>query len=574
MRRAFLVWALFSLAAVVFYRSALDNPLLFDDEKLIAGNSRLAWSEARRLAGGDYFGFFPGHPVSYRPVNTLSYIANASLFGERYALWRLSYLLLHALNAALVYLFLTARGVALGPFPALAAASLFLLHPLHSEVVNAISFSEEIVMGFFLLVSWNCVLRAEGARRRVGAAAASAAFAAALLSKETALFFPAVVLAWTHASARTPGDGPGPAPGRWSLPLAMAVTSAVFVLLRFLVLVNPLETGRATPAGAPEALRGFLRDVADYGLRFLWPRSLSAAYENNPAGWASPPVLAGLFLVLALAVSIPLLWKRRRTAAIAALWLLASLFYLPYLAALSPPWGAYAYDRYLYVPAMGLAWILAEALSRLAPARPRPIHALAGGGAVLLVVFFFHATIQERNRVWSGNLELWRDVVAKEPRAGFGHFNLGVSLREAGDAEGARRSYEEALRLGFREPDVYFNLGNLRFDGGDLAAAAELYGSALRSDPGHGGARLNLGNVLYQEQRFGEAAAHYRAALAVDPRDALAWNNLGWCLLRLGDPGEAAGAFREALSLDPGYAAARRGLDRALAGKGAVEGGR
>ena len=200
MKRLLAVTLLLALAGLLAYATALDNPLLFDDEQLIGGNANLTWSRLAALTIGDYFSLFPGQWVSYRPMNTLTYILNRSLWGEQYSSWRLFYLALHVANASLFFLFLTR--VSLAPATAAISAAFFLLHPLHSEVLNVVSFSEEVVMTFFLLIAWLAFVEGEVRGPRWSLPALVSGYVLGMLTKEPALFFPGVMAAWVLAAIR------------------------------------------------------------------------------------------------------------------------------------------------------------------------------------------------------------------------------------------------------------------------------------------------------------------------------------------------------------------------------------
>lgn len=78
----------------------------------------------------------------------------------------------------------------------------------------------------------------------------------------------------------------------------------------------------------------------------------------------------------------------------------------------------------------------------------------------------------------------------------------------------------------------------------------------------------NLGSALQAAGRHDEAVAHHQRATALAPDHAPAYNNLGASLRAAGRLDEAIAAYRQALALRPDFASARYNLANALLAKG------
>ena len=162
-------------------------------------------------------------------------------------------------------------------------------------------------------------------------------------------------------------------------------------------------------------------------------------------------------------------------------------------------------------------------------------------------------------------------------------FFEGVSRYEAGDAVGAARCFEEALRLAPGRVSVLVNLGSARLKLGQAHAALESFDAALATDPAledagygrasalsglrrhaetlqaldqllhhhpeHGPGWLLHGQTLQMLDRHDESLASYRRAVAAQPDLGLAWMLLGQRQAELGEDEEAAAAFERAIAL-------------------------
>ncbi len=547
--RCLVVFLLMAALAFGVYAGALDNPPLFDDETLLAGNARLTLSRASDLLTRRFFLLFEGEPTGWRPLSVLSYMVNRSLFGERFGLWRAVYLLGHAANAALLALLAMRLGASAA---AAGGAVIFLLHPIHSEVVNMVSYNEEVMATLFVLLA----LLAWEARRRWkwATAAAATCYAAALLSKETALFLPLVLAAM---------DGPGEARNDRRDLIGLAGVGLLWAMIRFGFMSNPYDLRKMSAARGDlfHGLAYLPGMVGGYLGRFAWPAHLSAVYDVPDYGWRHPSVWIGLAALAGASGLAALNFRRGRPAwSVPALLFLAGLIPLGYGPVLRQ--RGYFYDHYFYLPAAAVVLLLipgATVLARKA-ALPRPVAVWAGVLLVAAIAAGGTLVIRQRNAVWASHLALWSDAAAKAPRSAAAQYNLGVTRRDQGDAAGAEALYRRALELDPSYVDAAYNLASILYDRNDLAPAEELYTRVVGMKPAYANAFLNRGNIRFMTGRHLEAAADYQRVIELNPRSAMAWNNRGQALAGLGQAAPAADHFRRALEIDPDYRQAAANL--------------
>jgi len=145
-----------------------------------------------------------------------------------------------------------------------------------------------------------------------------------------------------------------------------------------------------------------------------------------------------------------------------------------------------------------------------------------------------------------------------DPHCGSAHFNLAVSLLQAGSLEEAEVHYREALRSR-DNAETHNGLGVALSRQGRLDEAVAEFRKAVDLDPKYTPGYNNLAAALEKQGNLAEAAAYYRRSLAEKPSVAV-YNTLGAVLVKLGKTDEAADQFSRALALDPGSAEARRNL--------------
>ncbi|MCX8090152.1 MAG: tetratricopeptide repeat protein, partial [Verrucomicrobiae bacterium] len=157
----------------------------------------------------------------------------------------------------------------------------------------------------------------------------------------------------------------------------------------------------------------------------------------------------------------------------------------------------------------------------------------------------------ERARVFQGPESLWRDTVAKNPKAWAAWNNLGMATRNQREEY---ECYTTALELNPNYADAHNNLGVLLYQRRRFHDAEMHFREALRLQPMLPPAHNNLGSVLSEAGRLNEALVHLRRAVELNPHYVDAWVNLGLAQLRNNEPAAAIASLDRALQLMPGHA--------------------
>ncbi|MCA9404932.1 MAG: hypothetical protein KC684_00195, partial [Candidatus Omnitrophica bacterium] len=149
--------------ALLAYGTTLGHSFVWDDFYLIVDNDFVkSWDNIHLLFKNDYLTplnkldytgemFIGSGELSYRPVSTLSHFVEYHFWKLNPFGYHLTNMILHTINAILVYAF-----VCLLRQPkriSLLTSVLFAIHPVNSEVVNVISFREDLLVVFFGLLA-------------------------------------------------------------------------------------------------------------------------------------------------------------------------------------------------------------------------------------------------------------------------------------------------------------------------------------------------------------------------------------------------------------------------------------
>ena len=161
------------------------------------------------------------------------------------------------------------------------------------------------------------------------------------------------------------------------------------------------------------------------------------------------------------------------------------------------------------------------------------------------------------------------------------HNELGASLGEKGDIEGALRELETAVRLNPRHAGAQYNLGTTLIkrarqrppeqNRADLQRALAALRRASELEPALPHIHNLLGWLYEQIGDFSSAVQEFRKAVKTEPSSPKAYNNLGSALVVEKNFGEAVAAYRRALELDLHFVAAYLNLASAIQQQGARE---
>jgi len=576
--RLLAIWGLLLIA----YSNSFHSGLVFDNASVIGQDPRIRQATLENVASILRGGYRYTNTTAglYRPLTTFTYLVNYAVLGDaaRPPGYHWVNLAIHAVNVALVY----ALGILIfgEAAPAWALAAIWGLHPLLTESVTNIVGRADLLAAFGVLAGLLCHVRgasAAGRRRLAWLVGIAAAQAVGILSKESAVVLPAIMLLYDLAwPGHTTWRLRAPAYGAPALPLA------AFLYLRgqlHLPMLIPFADNPLVHAGFWTARLTAVKVIGKLLWLFLWPARLSADYSYNAVplfAWGANWEDAKALIALAVCVGAGLLatiWAVRGQRAGKPLIFFLAFFFV----AVSPTSnlllfiGSIMAERFLYLPAVGLAGCLVAtifALGRRNSLR-RPAMARIAWAGLGVLCLALAARTYARNFDWQDDLSLWTSAVNNCPESAKAHYNLAKTLEVLpGRLPEAIAEYRVSLRIDPDHADVHNNLANaLSATPGGLPQSLAEYRSALRIDPNRAEPHNNLANALARMPgRLPEAIAEYRAALRIRPDSAEVHYNLANALLRLpGRLAEAIDEYRTALRIDPDHADAHTNLGNALA---------
>jgi len=132
------------------------------------------------------------------------------------------------------------------------------------------------------------------------------------------------------------------------------------------------------------------------------------------------------------------------------------------------------------------------------------------------------------------------------------HYHLGIAYNRLKNPQQAITHYQTAIKLPIYpmlKLGAYNNLGSLLKASGDLNGAKKTYETALKIDSNFATGHYNLGMICKAMGLFTEAIAWYQKAIKLKPSYAEAYQNLGVVQLKVGNVPASITAFKNAIIL-------------------------
>lgn len=337
---------------------------------------------------------------------------------------------------------------------------------------------------------------------------------------------------------------------------ALAFVGLSTLLMGVLAVVNIKATaqagmfeGTATNFQGPRAARVLL-SLGWYLEHFAWPSGLAAWYPSPlTVAWTDGSVLFALLLVIAFLVA-SLLWMRREPAAAAG----AGIFLLTLASTLPivPARSTLAADRYMYLPIIGLVWLVGCLAQWLyARARiffgPRIAWGVPAAGAVLGVTLLTLSwTVGMTYETYLSKTQRLADLFPDTPhvweRVAWSHFSLG-DYEKAIDVAQRELVHDDAELLG----DVHGLIGLSQIELGRIDEGLDTLRKATRYLPERPLPHHRLAGALAKLGRCGEAVREWDEIVDRIPNFNPALVGLATCHKQLGQTKEARRRYGQAI---------------------------
>jgi tetratricopeptide (TPR) repeat protein len=508
----------------VVYGNSLQNGFVFDDLFAINQNTGVnTWTDLGRVFVTNYQPWSQSLDAEknnssnyYRPIILLSFGLSKLIWGQNPFPFHLTNVIMMALLA--VFWYGLVWDLSSDRWLAFLASLLYLLNPIHAEVVAFINGRTDLTATLFIIGSLYYYWKWRKDNKIWQLIVSVISWLVALGSKEIAVVLPIILLSMELLQSC------GRKKKIWRFEYVYyLVIFLLFLIVRYLVLKNNIY---------------WQRDILDFSSigtigpknwrylkLILWPASLSTYYTDVfKAGWSG--WISSLLLLILPAILI-YMSRKKKDIFIAFSSVLFIWGSLPAMGLVSNTSNVEFGERFVFFSSLGisllLAWVFVKLIGRI---KQRTWKYAA---IVLLVIygsFLGYKTVRQ-NRVWRSDHTLFREMARTSPQSFLAHFNLANEYAKRRQADSAIVHYQKAMEI---RPD---NIDAVN----------------------------NLGVLYFMMGKYAQAEGEYKKAAALSPRSPVVYYNIGLCYQQRGLLSEASRWYRLALEKDPFFRAARSALE-------------
>lgn len=521
-------------------------------------------------------GFWEANAGLYRPVSVVVFAIEWQFFGNSSAMPHIFHfvnVVLFATTCVLLYRMLRRL---LSEQPAqlsFMAVLLFIVHPIHTEVVANIKSLDEILSLLFFVLVMEQLLKQVAQPNVKHVVLSTLYFFLALMSKEGAvLFFPVMGLAlWYFAKLDFKRIGMLLAPlaviglvwfGIHSAVISNAGPRAPYSYQDNALLASPdFITQRATAIGMMG--RYLLKLVVPY------PMSYDYSFSEIPnTGLGDVTVLTSLVALLGLLFLAVKQMKQKTILSFSIWWFFITIALTCNIFTII---GATMADRFLFVPSLGFCLALSWLLLRFTKSLGMQANGVSAQPMVITIVILLPFSLMSftRNKDWKSDETLYAADVASADGSGRVHYNYGTVLMNAAANETnpqqknilLKSAEEEFVRTtkidtGFGSWNAYENLGAVLFRQQRYAESAEASRQAFRRNPNDPSVLDNLADAFVMQQQYDTLVAFMKRCVAAKVSTAKTLVYIGVGYLNKKDTVQALATLNEAVKAHPDYSQA------------------
>jgi protein O-mannosyl-transferase len=534
---ALLILGIFSF---VLYANTLGHGYVLDDVMVKPENRYVqkGLEGLKEIFSTTYMSGYVKMPYdNYRPLSLATFAVEQQLFGPDAGKSHLGNVLLFAAGVCALFVFLKKLLPEKQTYLAFAACLLFAAHPVHTEVVANVKGRDELLCFLMGMVALACYTYYLSTGKIALLAAAGVAYFLSLLSKETTITLPAVLL----LTALIKGSD------KRKLAAILGVSVAVAGL--FLAIRHQVQVANgATESSYLVFIDNQLAEVKSVATRYAtatlamghylrlllvgYPLSCSYAFNTIPNTTFGNPLvlLSGITYLALIAFAIRRLLKNRTDVlAFALLFMVINLAlfsnYFLMIASLMA-------ERFLFFASVGfcLALVLGAdlLLNKKSTQDAAPWYANKLWYLVLPLMIAHSAITYARNADWADNVTLFSADVKKSPNDARLNYYLGNEMTTV---------YAQAA-----PPTMQ---GNIMTEGiAYLRKAVEIY-------PTYSQAQTSLGSAYFKMQQFDSAEVAFLRTLKYDSVSVLALNGLAGVYFMKNDLERAKAVLIRDVAINP-----------------------
>ena len=497
---------IFFVLIFIIYGQSLSGDFVYDDRNILEHMTVL--SDIKNINQVALHPFWTIENGLYRPTTLLSYSFNIALFGTSAFAFHFINLVIYLFICFLIYLII--KKLFKDEILAFISALLFLVLPIHTEVVANISGRGELLALFFsLLFMWELI------KEKINFYLLGLWAFLAIGSKEVAIaIFPIMFLI---LFIKERGINTEILKKHFKNISAILIAIIFYFFLRFFSLgINTFPEIKTSLIENPllfadtgGRLATAFKILWMYFEKTFWPINLCSDYSYNQIplihNFLNLEVILGIILLLS---SVILLFYFLKKKPLMSLGL--GIFILSFLIVSNMlfPIGTIMGERLFFFPSLGLSLIIVFVFYQILVWIKNKNRKIVWLALLIIMLAIYGATSLKRQSVWLSEENLFLSAAECAPNSVLSRSNSGAIYLIKGNLGKA----EEELKFAMNIKPIYSkglnNLGLVYLKKGENNKARELYLEAIKQDFPYAGAFENLIS-LYLSEGETDLAKHW-----------------------------------------------------------------
>lgn len=491
---------LFAITAFILFGQSISFKYTYlDDQNLVLGSMDKLKSVTyfSKAFSEDVFHTPSGHGFYYRPMLTISFMADAIIGKGSLPVFHISNIVYHILAAFLLFLFIAETGH--DRRRSFLFGMIFLVHPMVTQAVAWVPGRNDSLLAIFILGSflfWLKFLKSNNIRYVV---LHLFFYTLALLTKENAIVLPVLIVLYSSWMLHTPLKKYAVAGSGW------VILTIVWAVVRFQAL------GGANNVSFTTQILSIIKNlpaVLPFLGKMVFPFDLSVfPILTDMKVSVILGILAVGLIAFLIRITKPKEWYWYLFGSI---WFLA--FLVPSFVSINNQIPNFSEHRG-YLSLAGILFIFLECGPVKNPdfSRRFPVSVVIGICLLFSVLTFIHT------RYFRDQFTFWQNAVDSSPSHAFNYNNLGAMYYLSGDLGKAEQLFRKALQINPSEPIAHNNTGLICMNTDRPAEAEKYFLAEIRINSSYDHVYFNLGLLYYNHGRYEDGIRQWEKTLTVNP---------------------------------------------------------
>ncbi len=485
---------------------------------------------------------------NYHPLTMLTYCVEYTKFKLNPKPYHIHNLLLHILNALLVFGFIWL--LTKQKWVAFITSILFAIHPMHVESVAWVSERKDVLYSFFYLAALcSYIFYLEKEKKKTGLYVLTfLLFIVASLSKAMAISFPIVLFTIDYFLNKK------------------ITTKNVLEKIPFLVVSIILGIVAISAQKSGKAIEDVLEyNIFDrilfscYGIfTYLWkliaPIQLSCFYKypNKTDGHYPMIFYIAPLIIFALAF---LIYRSKNKSKDLIFGFGFFIIALAMVLQILPVGAAIIAERYTYLPYIGIFFIIARWINNRIENENEETKALKTPSIIALTVFgsmCCYLTLQ-RTKVWRDSISLWSDAIEKDDSFPLPFNSRGDAYYVQGNYEKAIPDFTAAIQLHYQTADIYYKRGLAYYRIQKYKEALADFGNVVKLDNNFPDAYYSMALAHFNLKDYIGAVNDYTNEIQKNPTSEKGYNDRGVTYDNMGKYDDAMSDYTHAIKLNANF---------------------